>query len=144
MTEQPAPDSVEAQHLRVMAGVVRDVWRMARRWARDDETEALASDLFTAMSPLVGWETEHGVEHTVPDAGTASAEVWTWSLMVSKGGNAVELLRNGVHRLTVPLDELQTEVLMGKPLTLASVIADDPVLGPRVETGPDERPGHAP
>lgn len=76
--------------------------------------------------------TDQSVPAPQPDE-LDGVEAWTWSLMVSQGGNAVELYRDGVHRLTVPLDDLQTEILMGKPVTLASAIAADPQMGPRVE-----------
>lgn len=52
-------------------------------------------------------------------------EAWTWTLMVSDGGVAVELLRDGEHKLTLPLDPMQVEILMDKPLSLYSVLTDD-------------------
>lgn len=61
------PAGIEAEHQRVMADVVREVWRLAQQWTRDDDTEPLADSIFTAMSPLVAWEDENGVPSTVAD-----------------------------------------------------------------------------
>lgn len=78
-----------------------------------------------------------------PEPDTAPT-TWTWTLMVTGVECAVELWRDGMHRLTLPLDDLQAEILMGKPITLASAIADDPDLGPHVEIRPPDQPGGAP
>jgi len=53
------------KHLQVMADVLRDVWQLAERWKRDDDTEAMASEIFTAYSVLIAWEDECGMPHTV-------------------------------------------------------------------------------
>jgi hypothetical protein len=70
------PEAFEAAQLagersEVMAAVLRDVWQLAQRWQRDDDTEPLAGDIFTAVSPLVAWEAERGLPSTFPDASTA-------------------------------------------------------------------------
>jgi hypothetical protein len=59
--------SQDNEHAQIMAAVLRDVWTLAEGWSHDDDTQPIASDIFTAYSTLIAWETERGVPHTVPD-----------------------------------------------------------------------------
>jgi len=53
------------EHAQIMAGTLRDVWALAQRWALDDDTEPLASDVFTAFAALIAWEEEREWKPTV-------------------------------------------------------------------------------
>ena len=64
----------QSDHMRLMASTLRDVWRLAEGWARDDDTEPLASDIFTAFSALLAWEAERGVPHLPVDEGLLRRE----------------------------------------------------------------------
>ena len=50
------------------------------------------------------------------------SESWTWTLMVTEQKCAVELHRDDVHKLTIPLTADQVEVLMDKPISLPGVL----------------------
>lgn len=62
-------------------------------------------------------------------------EKWTWTLMTTAHESAVELWRDGVHHLTVPLTADQTELLLGHPHTLASALEGFPGIAPRENDG---------
>jgi hypothetical protein len=53
-------------------------------------------------------------------------EKWTWALATTAHESAVELWRDDDHRVTIPLTAEQTELLLGHPHTLASVMEGFP------------------
>jgi hypothetical protein len=61
-----------------------------------------------------------------PDSGSVKFELWRWTLATTAHECAVELWRDGDHRLTIPLTADQTELLLGHPHTLASALEGFP------------------
>lgn len=59
-----------------------------------------------------------------PDTPPAHVESWKWTLMTTTHESAVELWRDGEHKLTVPLTPDQVETLMDHPVTLFGVLGD--------------------
>lgn len=57
-----------------------------------------------------------------PLSDAPSAEDWRWTLALTEHEAAVELWRDGDHRITIPLTADQAELLMGKPMSMSEVI----------------------
>jgi hypothetical protein len=57
-------------------------------------------------------------------------ENWSWTLCTNAHESAVELWRDGEHRVTIPLTADQVELLMGKPITLAGAMKGFPGIDP--------------
>jgi hypothetical protein len=67
---------------------------------------------------------------TAPPSGDPEpVQGWSWTLFVTGSECAVELWRDGEHRITVPLTADQAELLMGRPVTLTGALRDDGLLG---------------
>jgi hypothetical protein len=61
-----------------------------------------------------------------PDSTPVKFELWRWTLVTTVHECAVELWRDGDHRLTLPLTAGQAELLLGYPHTLASALEGFP------------------
>lgn len=73
-----------------------------------------------------------------PDDGPVKFERWTWTLFTTADESAVELWRDDDHRITVPLTNVQAELLLGHPHTLASAMEGFPGIRPELATTPPE------
>jgi len=62
-------------------------------------------------------------EHCATGIGEHS-EAWHWLLIVGEGGPVVELARDGIVKLQIPITDAQLEELMDRPVTLTDVLKD--------------------